>query len=177
MNKEYAYMLHNIYYEAYIINKIYYYQFVSLKSKLCTCFYFTYYKQVKGVDYVITIENVCKKYTIGDEIVYALKNVHLNIQEGEFVSIIGASGSGKSTLMNIMGCLDVPDSGQYFLDGENVLNMNDNRLAEIRNKKIGFVFQASNLLPKLTAMENVELPLVYRNMSKKGKTCKSYKIY
>lgn len=116
---------------------------------------------------MIAIENVCKNYTIGDEVVHALKNVQLNINKGEFISIIGASGSGKSTLMNILGCLDVPDSGKYFLDGENVMSMNDNRLAEIRNRKIGFVFQSSNLLPKLSAIENVELPLIYRNMNRK----------
>jgi putative ABC transport system ATP-binding protein len=116
---------------------------------------------------VIEIKNINKKYKIGNEEVYALKNIELKIKAGEFVTIMGVSGSGKSTLMHILGCLDVPDSGEYYLDQVNVLKMDDNKLAEIRNKKIGFVFQNSNLLPKLTAIENVELPLIYRDINKK----------
>jgi len=104
---------------------------------------------------------------MGDNTVHALKNVNLRIDEGEFVAIIGPSGSGKSTLMNILGCLDVPTSGTYRLFGEEVSRMNDNQLADIRNRRIGFVFQNFNLLQKLTALENVELPLIYRGMGAK----------
>jgi putative ABC transport system ATP-binding protein len=122
---------------------------------------------------MIMIKNINKDYYVGNEEVHALKNVQLQINKGEFVAIVGASGSGKSTLMNILGCLDVPDSGEYYLDDVNVLKLNDNKLAQIRNSKIGFVFQSSNLLPRLTAIENVELPLIYRNSSKKERKEKS----
>lgn len=116
---------------------------------------------------MIMVKNVNKNYVVGSEEVHAVKNVHFEIGDGEFVAIIGPSGSGKSTLMNILGCLDLPDSGEYYIDNTNVAEFNDNSLAEIRNKKIGFVFQNFNLLPKLTVFENVELPLIYREISKK----------
>jgi putative ABC transport system ATP-binding protein len=108
---------------------------------------------------------MCKKYVMGDNIVTALNNVNLNINSHEFVSIVGPSGSGKSTLMNMLGCLDVPTSGSYILDGKEVSRMKDEELAEIRNFKIGFIFQRFNLLQKLNAIENVELPLVYQGIS------------
>lgn len=118
-----------------------------------------------GVDMnMIKIENMCKVYNMGDNSVYALNNVSLHVREHEFVSIIGPSGSGKSTLMNMLGCLDVPTSGEYYLDGKEVSKLRDNQLAEIRNYKIGFIFQGFNLLKKLTAVENVELPLIYQGV-------------
>jgi putative ABC transport system ATP-binding protein len=108
-----------------------------------------------------------KSYKLGGETVHALNNVSLNIDKGEFLAIIGPSGSGKSTLMNMIGCLDRPDSGEYYLDGKEIGQMNDNNLATIRNQKIGFIFQNFNLLTKLTALENVELPLIYSGTSTK----------
>lgn len=116
---------------------------------------------------VIEIQHVRKSYELGGETVHALQNVSLQIHEGDFISIIGPSGSGKSTFMNMIGCLDKPDSGEYFMDGKNVASMNDNELANIRNVKIGFIFQNFNLLNKLTAIENVELPLVYRGLNQR----------
>ena len=112
---------------------------------------------------MIELKDVSKIYQMGNVEVGALRDVSVTIQPGEMVSIIGASGSGKSTMMNILGCLDVPTSGEYYLEGENVGALGDNRLAEIRNRKIGFVFQTYNLLPRLTALANVELPLLYGN--------------
>lgn len=116
---------------------------------------------------MIEIKNVIKHYTMGDEIVKALDNVSITIKDNEFVSIVGPSGSGKSTLMNILGCLDTPDKGEYIFGGINVEKSKENALAEIRNKKVGFVFQNFNLLLKLTALENVEVPLLYRGISAK----------
>lgn len=110
---------------------------------------------------VIEIAQLDKIYTTGDIILKALNNISYTIKSGEFVAIMGHSGSGKSTMMNILGCLDTPTSGIYELDGIDTSNLNDNQLAEVRNKKIGFVFQSFNLLPKLKAWENVALPLVY----------------
>jgi putative ABC transport system ATP-binding protein len=110
---------------------------------------------------MIEIKNLTKTYEMGDNIVYALNGISLSIKEGEFVAIVGPSGSGKSTLMNIIGCLDVATEGSYKLDGQEISLYDDNELAEFRNKKIGFIFQRFNLLPKLTALENVELPLIY----------------
>lgn len=107
------------------------------------------------------MENLNKTYDTGSIQVEALKSVNLNVNKNEYVAIMGASGSGKSTLMNIIGCLDRMTSGQYILDGEDVSTLNDTQLAEIRNKKIGFVFQSFNLLPRLTALGNVELPMIY----------------
>ena len=111
---------------------------------------------------VVQLRGIAKTYTIGREItVNALRGVDLDVRPGEFVAIMGPSGSGKSTLMNILGCLDVPDSGTYVLAGENVGKLSDDKLAAIRNQHIGFVFQTFNLLPRLNAIENVELPLIY----------------
>jgi putative ABC transport system ATP-binding protein len=116
---------------------------------------------------IIQISNITKSYKLGGETVHALNNVSLEISKGEFLAIIGPSGSGKSTLMNMIGCLDRPDSGRYLLDGKEIGKMNDNQLATIRNQKIGFIFQNFNLLTKLTALENVELPLLYAGISGK----------
>ncbi len=116
---------------------------------------------------MIRIENLCKTYEVGGEIVKALDYATLQIDDGEFVSIIGPSGSGKSTLMNMIGCLDVADEGTYYLDGAAIEEYSDDQLARIRNDKIGFVFQNFNLLSKLTAWENVELPLIYQRVAKK----------
>jgi len=110
---------------------------------------------------MIKLINVEKIYTNGIMSFKALNGININIEEGEFTAIIGSSGSGKSTLMNILGCLDTPTAGSYFLDGVDISKSTEDELAEIRNKKIGFVFQSFNLLPKLTAFENVELPMVY----------------
>ncbi|WP_290428992.1 ABC transporter ATP-binding protein [Paenibacillus andongensis] len=116
---------------------------------------------------IIQIDHVCKQYVMGGETIRALDVVTLEIEQGEIVAIMGPSGSGKSTLMNIIGCLDVSDTGSYVLDGKAINQMKDAQLAEIRNRKIGFVFQSFNLLPRLSAYENVELPLIYRGMTRK----------
>ena len=113
---------------------------------------------------MIDIKDLCKVYLVGDERVRALDYATLHIYPREFVSIIGPSGSGKSTLMNIIGCLDIADAGSYFLDGLPIEHYSENELARIRNEKIGFVFQSFNLIPKLTAEENVELPLIYQKV-------------
>jgi putative ABC transport system ATP-binding protein len=111
---------------------------------------------------VISVRNLVKTYVVGEVEVRALRGVTLDVREGEFVSVTGPSGSGKSTLMHILGCLDRPTSGQYILDGQDVSLMSKDQLAEVRNKKIGFVFQGFNLLSRTTALDNVELPLLYR---------------
>lgn len=113
---------------------------------------------------MIHIENMYKIYRMGDTDVKALNNISLDIGMHEFVAIVGPSGSGKSTLMNMLGCLDTPTSGIYELDGHEISTLNDNELADIRNYRIGFIFQGFNLLPKLTAVENVELPLIYQGV-------------
>ncbi|KQL38714.1 macrolide ABC transporter ATP-binding protein [Bacillus sp. FJAT-25509] len=113
---------------------------------------------------IIQIKNMTKMYELGGETVMALQSVSLDIQKGDFISVIGPSGSGKSTFMNMIGCLDRPDSGRYLIDNEDVGQMKSSQLATIRNEKIGFIFQNFNLIPKLTAVENVELPLIYRGM-------------
>jgi putative ABC transport system ATP-binding protein len=110
---------------------------------------------------IIKIEHLRRDFKVGEEIVHALKGVSFTIKEGEFVTIMGTSGSGKSTLLNLIGCLDSPTDGEYYLDGISVKKMNKNQRAEMRNRKIGFVFQSYNLLPKTTSIENVELPLMY----------------
>lgn len=110
---------------------------------------------------IIRLENIRRNFKVGDEEVHALRGVSFVIRQGEFVTIQGTSGSGKSTLLNILGCLDTPTSGQYFLDGVDVRKMGKNQRATLRNRKIGFIFQNYNLLPKTTAVENVELPLLY----------------
>jgi len=115
------------------------------------------------MDYVISLEDIHKVYSMGEVEVHALRGVSINIKSGEFISIVGPSGSGKSTLMNIIGCLDKPTSGNYFIEAQNVVNLEKNQLAEIRNEKIGFVFQSFNLLPRTSAIENVELPLIYND--------------
>ncbi len=114
---------------------------------------------------IIRIEHIAKIYEVGLEKVHALADVSVNIDKNEYVAIMGPSGSGKSTLMNILGCLDTPTRGLYDFEGHNVSEMNDNQLAEIRNSKIGFVFQTFNLLPRSDALHNVELPLIYAGMS------------
>ena len=115
---------------------------------------------------VIHLESIVKNYFLGSEVVKALRSISLDINRNEYVTIMGPSGSGKSTLMNIIGCLDTPTSGRYILNGKDASKLDDNHLAEIRNKEIGFVFQTFNLLPRYTAVENVMLPLVYAGVSK-----------
>lgn len=115
---------------------------------------------------MIELKNVSKIYQIGEERVHALNHANLKVEAREFVSVIGPSGSGKSTLMNIIGCLDTADAGEYLLDGTPIEAYSENELARIRNRKIGFIFQSFNLIPKLTAEENVELPLIYQKIRK-----------
>jgi len=116
---------------------------------------------------IITIQSVSKIYNLGETVVKALDNVSLSIYDNDYISIMGPSGSGKSTLMNIIGCLDVPTKGKYKFKDELISEMDDNQLANIRNEKIGFVFQTFNLLPKLNAMQNVEVPLIYSSLGRK----------
>ena len=116
---------------------------------------------------LVVIRDMCKVYNPGENEVRALDHVNLKIDRNEFVAIIGQSGSGKSTLMNMLGCLDVPTSGSYVLNGQDVSHLTDDELSDIRNREIGFIFQGFNLIPGLTALENVELPLIYRGVSKK----------
>ena len=118
------------------------------------------------MDKVIEIHNIVKNYQVGSVIVKALRSVSIDINRNEYVAIMGPSGSGKSTLMNLLGCLDTPTSGSYILNGTDVSKMEDDFLAEIRNKEIGFVFQTFNLLPRYTALENVTLPLIYAGIQK-----------
>src|SRR5215211_3297609 len=113
---------------------------------------------------MIELVNLVKRYDMGGEPVFALRDVSLQIDDGEFVAIIGTSGSGKSTLMNILGCLDTPTSGDYYLEGLKVNELSDDELAYVRNQAIGFVFQNYNLLPRMTAVRQVELPLIYRGI-------------
>ena len=115
---------------------------------------------------IIQLIDIKRHFTVGTETVRALRGINLSIEKNEFVALMGPSGSGKSTLMNILGCLDTPTSGQYFLNGNDVSKLDDNNLAEIRNKEIGFVFQTFNLLPRSTALENVMLPLIYAGFAK-----------
>ena len=115
---------------------------------------------------LIRVKNMYKIYNPGENEVRALDDVSLEINQGEFIAIVGHSGSGKSTFMNMLGCLDTPDSGEYFLDGKDVANLSDNELSDIRNHKIGFIFQGFNLIPNLDALGNVELPLIYRGLGK-----------
>ncbi len=116
---------------------------------------------------ILTMKNICKDYPMGRNVVKVLKDVNLTIDEGEYAAIMGPSGSGKTTLMNLLGFLDTPTSGEYIFDGELMNNKSDNRLAEVRNKDVGFIFQSFNLLPKLSALENVALPLLYAGVKKK----------
>ena len=114
---------------------------------------------------ILSMQNICKSYYMGEEELEVLHNVNLSIHTGEFLSILGPSGSGKSTMMNIIGCLDVPSSGKYFLSGHDIDDLDEIELAKIRNKEIGFVFQSFQLLPRMTALQNVELPLIYAGVS------------
>lgn len=116
-------------------------------------------------EHIVEIRNLSKFYKMGGETLKALDDVSFTVNKGDFIAIIGPSGSGKSTLMNMIGCLDVPDSGEYYLDGKDVFSLKNKQLADVRNQKIGFIFQSFNLLPKQTAYENVELPLIYRGLS------------
>ena len=122
---------------------------------------------------LIKLQDIGKRYVIGSEEIFALRGVDLEIYKGEFVALMGPSGSGKSTLMNILGCLDTPTKGYYILNGTDVSNLNDNELAEIRNKEIGFVFQTFNLLPRSSSLENVALPLVYAGIAKEARTTRA----
>src|SRR5579859_1582902 len=122
---------------------------------------------------VIRLTKLSRRYQMGSETIHALREVSLEIQRGEYVAIMGPSGSGKSTMMNLIGCLDTPSSGDYQLNGVNVSQMEDNDLAEIRNKEIGFIFQTFNLLPRSDALRNVELPLIYAGVPSEERDRKS----
>lgn len=124
---------------------------------------------------IISLKNIVRSFSIGAEEVKALRGVNLNINKNEYVALMGPSGSGKSTLMNLLGCLDTPTSGQYILNGTDVSILDDNELAQIRNKEIGFIFQTFNLLPKSTALDNVILPLIYAGMGKVEREQKALK--
>ena len=127
-------------------------------------------EQLRRDGTVIRTFDLWKTYTMGDQQIHAVSGVSIQIQKGEYVAIMGPSGSGKSTLMNLIGCLDTPTAGQYYIAGRLVSNMNDDELAHIRNKEIGFVFQTFNLLPRLTALQKVELPLVYAGLTPQART-------
>ena len=122
---------------------------------------------------IIETTEVAKRYIMGSEIIDALKSITISVHKGEYVAFMGPSGSGKSTLMNIVGCLDSPTSGRYVLNGQDVSNMTENALAEVRNKEIGFVFQTFNLLPRQSSLENVALPLIYAGFNKADRTEKA----
>lgn len=115
---------------------------------------------------IVEMRDVCKDFTMGKSVVHILKNVNLKVKEGEYLAVMGPSGSGKSTLMNLLGFLDVPTSGEYIFDGNNMKNSSDNKLADVRNKDIGFIFQSFHLMPKLTALDNTALPLMYGGIPK-----------
>jgi putative ABC transport system ATP-binding protein len=125
---------------------------------------------------IIHLEEIRKSYTMGKQHLQVLTGISLDIKKNEYVALMGPSGSGKSTLMNILGCLDTPSAGTYVLNGQDVSKMEDNALAEVRNKEIGFVFQQFNLLPRLTALENVALPLIYSGMGKKARNEKAMHV-
>ncbi|NPD44211.1 MULTISPECIES: ABC transporter ATP-binding protein [unclassified Lentimicrobium] len=122
------------------------------------------------MDQVIKIRDIAKHYQVGTQLVKAIRTISLDIKKNEYVALMGPSGSGKSTLMNILGCLDTPTRGEYFLAGDDVSKLDDNALADIRNRQIGFVFQTFNLLPRSSALENVMLPLIYAGYNKKQRT-------
>lgn len=130
----------------------------------------------KGNGEIIHLEHIQKSYYIGAEKVSVLRDIQLSVHHGEFISIMGPSGAGKSTLMNILGCLDRPTEGSYVLDGSEVSNLDDNQLAVIRNQKIGFVFQSFNLLPRLSALDNVILPMIYGNVDKSERKARAEKM-
>ncbi|MGO4822609.1 MULTISPECIES: ABC transporter ATP-binding protein [unclassified Flavobacterium] len=125
---------------------------------------------------LIKITDIKRDFVLGDEIVYVLKGIDLEINKGEYVALMGPSGSGKSTLMNLLGCLDTPTSGTYILNGKDVSKMKDDELAEIRNKEIGFVFQTFNLLPRTTALDNVALPMIYAGYSKSERKARAEEV-
>lgn len=125
---------------------------------------------------VIDIQDVKKSYQMGEQVVHALRGITLNIKKNEYVALMGPSGSGKSTLMNMLGCLDTPSAGLYLLNNQNVSTLVDDELAEIRNKEIGFVFQTFNLIPRLSSLENVALPLVYSGMKKSERLAKAQRV-
>lgn len=125
---------------------------------------------------LISITNIKRDFVLGNEIVYVLKGIDLQIDKGEYVALMGPSGSGKSTLMNLLGCLDTPTSGQYILNGKDVSQMHDDELADIRNTEIGFVFQTFNLLPRTTALDNVALPMVYAGFSKQERHARATEV-
>jgi putative ABC transport system ATP-binding protein len=125
---------------------------------------------------LIKITNIKRNFVLGNEIVYVLKGIDLEINKGEYVALMGPSGSGKSTLMNLLGCLDTPTSGTYILNGKDVSQMKDDELAEIRNKEIGFVFQTFNLLPRTTALDNVALPMIYAGHSKSERNTRATEV-
>jgi putative ABC transport system ATP-binding protein len=129
---------------------------------------------VTGRRPLIALQRVTKSYRMGTQVVHALRGVTLGVGEGDFVAIMGASGSGKTTLMNILGCLDIPTEGRYLLDGVDVRYLEDDELAVIRNRRIGFVFQTYNLVPRTTALQNVELPLVYAGVRRKEREARAY---
>ncbi len=132
--------------------------------------------QIKMANPLIKITNIKRDFVLGNEIVYVLKGIDLEINKGEYVALMGPSGSGKSTLMNLLGCLDTPTSGSYILNGKDVSKMHDDELAEIRNKEIGFVFQTFNLLPRTTALDNVALPMVYAGYSKSERIIRAEEV-
>ncbi|OXB00050.1 ABC transporter ATP-binding protein [Flavobacterium pectinovorum] len=125
---------------------------------------------------LIKITDIKRNFVLGNEIVYVLKGINLEINKGEYVALMGPSGSGKSTLMNLLGCLDTPTSGHYVLNGKDVSKMKDDELAGIRNKEIGFVFQTFNLLPRTTALDNVALPMIYAGHSKSERTVRAQEV-
>ena len=128
----------------------------------------------KGAGQMIILKDVSKIYQIGDTTVHALDHANMHIKEGEFVSIIGPSGSGKSTMMNIIGCLDTADEGQYLLDGQPIENYSERELAQVRSRKLGFIFQSFNLIGNMTAAENVELPMIYQKVPKEERKERVY---
>ncbi|MDR1101790.1 MAG: ABC transporter ATP-binding protein [Clostridiales bacterium] len=125
---------------------------------------------------MLTMRGIVKSYQMGDELQVILKGINLSVQRGEFISILGPSGSGKSTMMNIIGCLDSPSDGEYWLSGKRIADMNDKELAKIRGREIGFVFQQFQLLPRLTAVQNVELPLIYAGVSQAERNKKALEM-
>ena len=125
---------------------------------------------------ILTMKNIVKEYKMGDETSVVLKGIDLEVREGEFLAVLGPSGSGKSTLMNIIGCLDTPTSGEYFLSGRHIANLDEKELAHIRSKEIGFIFQSFHLLQRQTALENVELPLIYAGLSQKQREERAKKM-
>jgi len=125
---------------------------------------------------VISLSNIKREFNLGDEVIYALKGINLTINKNEYVALMGPSGSGKSTLMNILGCLDTPSFGQYFLQGKDVSKASDNELATVRNQQIGFIFQTFNLIPRLSTIENVALPLIYAGWNKQKREARAIEV-